>query len=174
MAIHEMGHILGISSVGSWPGMISGRGGANPDPHFTGSLAVAAFNAAGGSSCSGAKVPVQSSSDVAHWRESVLGSEIMTPLLTRFNPLSAITIQALADLGYTVDVSLADPFSLTTPDAADIVGPEQAINMHGDFELGPVMMIDADGNVVEVIPAPPQPPAYPWQPPAPVSRRERR
>ena len=174
LAIHEMGHILGIGTASGWSGLISGRGGANPDPHFTGTLAVAAFNAAGGSSYSGAKVPVQSSGDTSHWRESVLGSEIMTPLLRRSNPLSAITIQALADLGYSVDVSLADAFSLTSPDAADVAGPARTIDLHEDFERGPVMVIDGDGNVVQVIPGPPQPPADPEQPPAPANRRERR
>ena len=72
VAVHEIAHVLGIGTSSSWSGSLAGTSGA--DPHFTGTLATAAFNAAGGSSYSGAKVPVQSSDDTAHWRESVLGS----------------------------------------------------------------------------------------------------
>jgi len=156
VAIHEIGHVLGIGTGSSWSSFILGTGGSDPDPHFAGTRATAAFNAAGGSGYSGARVPVES--NAGHWRESVLGREIMTPLLSagQLNPLSAITIQALADMGYSVDVSLADPFTLASPDAADLAGPADTIDMHGDFEQGPIMVIDEDGNVVRVIPGPEQ------------------
>lgn len=69
------------------------------------------------------------------------------------NPLSAITIQALADMmGYSVDVSLADAFTLASGDAADLAGPVRTVDLHGDFEHGPIMVIDENGNVVRVIP----------------------
>ena len=42
-------------------------------------------------------------------------SELMTPG-SREDPLSAITIQSLADLGYSVDVTQAEPYTL--PSAA--------------------------------------------------------
>lgn len=176
VAIHEIGHILGIGQTSSWSGLIQGTGGSDPDPHFAGALATNAFNAAGGNSYSGAKVPVQSSSDTSHWRESVLGLEVMTPSLRSgvTNPLSAITIQALADMGYSVDTSLADSFTLTSADAADLVGPAHTVDLHDDFERGPVMVIDGDGNVVGVIPGPSRPPTDPGQPPAQANRRERR
>ena len=176
VATHEIGHILGIGQTSSWSGLIQGTSGADPDPHFAGSQAVAAFDAAGGTGYSGAKVPVQSSGDTGHWRESVLGSELMTPSLRSgvTNPLSAITIQALADMGYSVDVSLADPFSLTSPDAADIVEPVHTVDLHGDFERGPIMVIDENGNVVRVIPGDLRPPADPGQPPGQSNRQDRR
>ena len=149
VAIHEVGHVLGIGTSSLWSGFIR----SDRDPHFAGTLATAAFNAAGGSGYSGAKVPVQSFFDTAHWRESVLGTEIMTPTLqSAANPLSAITIRALADMGYSVDASLADGFSLASGDAADLAGPLHTVDLHGDFEQGPIMVIDASGNVVRVIP----------------------
>ena len=121
MALHEIGHVLGIGQTSAWSGLIRGTS----DPHFAGTRATAAFNAAGGRGYSGAKVPVQSSDDTAHWRESVLGLEIMTPQLSggNTNPLSAITVRALADIGYSVNASLADGFRLASGDAADIAGP---------------------------------------------------
>jgi len=154
VALHEIGHVLGIGQTSAWSGLIRGTS----DPHFAGTRAAAAFNAAGGRGYSGAKVPVQSSDDTAHWRESVLGLEIMTPRLTsgNNNPLSAITVQALGDMGYSVNASLADAFRLPAGDAADIAGPVHTVDLHGDFVGGPVMMIDADGNVVPVIPGPEQ------------------
>ncbi|MDE2981350.1 MAG: hypothetical protein OXU74_09155 [Gemmatimonadota bacterium] len=157
VALHEIGHILGIGQTSSWSGLVRGTS----DPHFTGTRAVAAFDAAGGRGYSGAKVPVQSTDDTGHWRESVLGLELMTPSLRSgaTNPLSAITVQALADMGYSVNASLATGFTLAAGDAADIAGPAPTIYLHGDFVGGPVVMIDEDGNVVRVIPDAEQPPA---------------
>lgn len=154
VAIHEIGHVVGVGTGPNWSGSIQGTSGSDPDPHFAGTLATAAFNAAGGTSYRGAKVPVQSTSDTSHWRESVLGREIMTPTLHGgvTNPLSAITIQALADMGYSVDASLADGFTLASGDAGDLAGPVSTVDLHGDFEQGPIMVIDANGNVVRVIP----------------------
>ena len=90
-----------------------------PDTHFNGLKAVAAFDAAGGSSYTGAKVPVEnmggSGNRDSHWRESVLDNELMTThivLSSENNPLSAITIQAMADIGYSVDVTQADAYTL--------------------------------------------------------------
>ena len=123
--LHEMGHALGYSS-GPWeihnllknPSRDSfGRPiDPSPDTYFSGANAVAAFDAAGGASYSGAKVPVENTqgpgSRDSHWRESVMQSELMTPRLGGTHPLSAITIQSMADLGYTVDVTQADAYTL--------------------------------------------------------------
>ncbi|MCY3548571.1 MAG: hypothetical protein OXH49_16980 [Gemmatimonadetes bacterium] len=172
VALHEIGHILGIGQTSSWSGLVRGTS----DPHFTGTRAVAAFNAAGGRGYSGAKVPVQSSDDTAHWRESVLGLEIMTPSLRSgaTNPLSAITVQALADMGYSVNTSLTDSFTLASGDAADIAGPAPTVYLHGDFVGGPVVMIDEDGNVVRVIPGAEQPSGELQRPPQQTHPRGRR
>ena len=176
VAIHEVGHVLGIGLTSGWSGLIQCTSGADPDPHFAGAQAIAAFDAAGGTGYSGAKVPVQSGDDTAHWRESVLGSELMTPTLHigHANPLSAITIQALADMGYGVNVSLADGFTLASGDAADLAGPVHTVDLYGDFERGPVLVIDENGNVVGTIPGASQPPADPEQPPARANPRGRR
>ena len=170
VAIHEIAHVLGIGTNSPW--FSSVRGGS--DRHFAGTLATAAFDAAGGTGYSGAKVPVES--DGAHWRESVLGDEVMTPGLrsSGVNPLSAITIQALADMGYSVDATLADAFTLSFGDAADIAGPVHTIDLHGDFERGPIKVIDRDGNVVRVIPGDLRQLPDPQRPPAQAQRPGRR
>ena len=122
VAVHEIGHTLGFGLF--WGNLLvnpSLQGGQPitppPDTHFNGANAVAAFDAAGGSSYQGGKVPVenerggQGAQDV-HWRKSVMGSELMTPTIGGRSPFSAITIQSMADLGYAVDASVADPYTV--------------------------------------------------------------
>ena len=128
LILHEMGHVLGIGTMRGLTidGLVIndllrnpcvGIGNAGSDTHFVRPLAIAAFDAAGGTSHTGGeKVPVENNGMVgsadAHWRESVLGNELMTSGLNPgSNPLSAITIQSLADVGYRVDVGPADFFS---------------------------------------------------------------
>ena len=128
-----------------------------PDAHFTGALATEAFDTAGGTSYTGSKVPA-SSPDHNHWREGVMGREGMTPSMTRWamNPFSAITLEAMADLGYVVDVSLADDYQLPNTVPPDVAADEdQRIDLSNDVVQGPVMVIDRDGRVVRVNPAPP-------------------
>lgn len=81
--LHEMGHVLGIGTLWDTEGYLadpSQQGGT--DPHFTGSLAVSAFDAVGGTSYTGAKVPVENTGGTGtadgHWRESVFDAELMT------------------------------------------------------------------------------------------------
>ena len=52
--------------------------------------------------------------DDGHWRGTVFGNELMASNVDAQYPyfLSAITIQSLADLGYKVDPSQADPYTL--------------------------------------------------------------
>ena len=102
--LHEIGHVLGIGSL--WTELGYFQDPPDGDQHFNGPRAIAAFNAAGGQDYAGAKVPVEG----GHWRGGVFGDELMTPTGTR--ALSAITVQSLADLGYGVDVSQADAYTL--------------------------------------------------------------
>jgi hypothetical protein len=51
-------------------------------------------------------------SDPGHWSESAFGNELMTPFLDRgINPLSLITLEALADLGYQTSAVGAEPYA---------------------------------------------------------------
>ena len=112
--LHEMGHVLGIgSSIWRDSGMLRGL---NADAHFAGPQAIAAFDQAGGTNYRGAKVPTEQ--DGFHWRDGVLSGELMVPTHSGDNVLSAITLGALSDLGYWVDLSAADPYVLPPPTAA--------------------------------------------------------
>ena len=128
-AMHELAHALGFGtrwydhSLVRYP---SRDAAGDPvdgdrDSHFTGALALAAFDAAGGTAYGGRPVPVEntggSGSRDGHWRESVFGSELLSPTVApgQIQPLSAITLQALADMGYRVDASRAESYSLPAP-----------------------------------------------------------
>ncbi len=131
---HQIGHALGFgSSLWVAQGLLADPActqDAPPtcepghDPHFTGAQALAAFGAIPGSGGIATEpVPVEDAfgPGVAdnHWREGVLGAELMTSVIDPVsNPLSALTIAAFADMGYTVNPAAADPFtSLATSSA---------------------------------------------------------
>lgn len=111
---HEMGHVIGIGTVWGRKGVLSGAGSSNP--LFTGLRCRHAFHDLGGL---GNEVPVENQGGGgtrdSHWRERFFRNELMTgyvsPAGTK-NPLSALTIASLEDLGYEVDMAAAEPFSL--------------------------------------------------------------
>ena len=131
LVVHELAHALGFGSIGRWDDLLENDAAHHvpvfdsttlPDTHFTGRDAVGAFDDAGGGSHSGGKVPVENdvreygpSSVDSHWREAVFATELMTPRISASSsdqPLSKVTIAALADLGYAVDYSRAEVFTL--------------------------------------------------------------
>lgn len=117
--LHEIGHALGIGTT--WDHLLREVGG---DLRFTGPMARAAYLLALGTADAGGRdgVPVEMTGPAsiarAHWRESRLTQELMTPFsetvqgTPRPSPLSAITVNALRDLGYLVDDRLAEPFPM--------------------------------------------------------------
>jgi hypothetical protein len=118
--LHEMGHVLGIGTIWQNEGLLAGAGGA--DPRFVGRQATAAYNAIFGRNETG--VPVENSGGAGtrdgHWREATFGNEIMTGYLNGgTNPLSRVTVAALADMGYTVNLAAADAY--TPPAGAALV-----------------------------------------------------
>ncbi len=159
---HEYAHALGFGTLWDDRDLLrdpSVSGNANADTHFVGPYTLAAFDASGGRSYRGAKVPVESggrsgSSD-SHWRESVFEAELMTPFLTLGRePLSRITIESMADLGYEVNLSAAESYRVTgsaAPDAAaKPAGP--VIDLSNDVARIPVRVYDQKGRLVRVVP----------------------
>lgn len=132
---HEMGHVLGFGGV-LWsfpqeslggdpflvdPTDVNGNDPSPPDTHFVGPHAMAEFDAIGGSAYSGAKVPVENIGGAGtangHWREDVMGNELMTSFMTeRDGVLSSVTIAALEDMGYTVNYEAAENYAWPPPD----------------------------------------------------------
>ena len=147
--IHEITHVLGFGYRWVQLGLLDQAS----DPHFTGVQATEAFDSVGGADYPGAKVPTQPGQ--GHWRESVFGSELLTPSLyvNRREPLSVVTLAALADMGYHVDMSMADDYQLDGTQAGiGAMNRGPVISLADDYERGPVMILDRDGNIVRIIP----------------------
>lgn len=116
LAMHELGHAIGMTSQ-IWQARLLINGAGSSDPYFTGTRARQAFPGLG-IPYSGQIVPLEntggSGTRDSHWRESVLASELMTGWLEPAGtpmPLTAITVGALGDMGYQVDMNAAEPFS---------------------------------------------------------------
>lgn len=135
VVMHEMGHVLGIGTVWTNLGFLSG--GGTSDPRFTGARASAAWSSFDRTGT----VPVEGDFGAgtrdSHWDEATFGNELMTGFVSNFaNPMSRLTISSMADLGYLVDVSSADAYSL--PGAAAHAGEPQGLDLAGrEVLVGP-------------------------------------
>jgi hypothetical protein len=139
---HEMGHVLGIGSMWDTGFLLTGAGGT--DPFFSGVNAIDYFKRAGGTVALGNGVPVENclvgvpsscgqGTRDSHWRESIFKTELMTGYISgTSNPLSAVTIAALADQGYDVNFAAADAYSLPTASGNIAMDAEGASSL---FEL---------------------------------------
>ncbi|WP_422000756.1 leishmanolysin-related zinc metalloendopeptidase [Reyranella sp.] len=110
VAIHEIGHVLGIGSLWSLFGLTDTNG-------YVGEYGLEAYRQLSGNA-SATFVPLETTGGDGtaggHWSESIFGNERMTGFLSgAVNPLSILTIGALQDLGYTVDYTKADAYTLT-------------------------------------------------------------
>jgi len=148
--LHEMGHVLGIGTLWTYvtPSLLTGGGTSNP--YFTGAGGIMQFNMDGGIGYAGSKVPVENQGGPGtadgHWRESVMGRELMTGYISlTSNPLSTITIASLQDLGYTVSYANADPYTVSplnlrlgpaAPDEVQLVEPAPSVTIKRVGEAG--------------------------------------
>ena len=112
VVLHEMGHILGIGTLWTTKGFKSPGSFS-----YTGPNGVAEYKVLSGMA-GATSVPLEttggSGTAGAHWSEAIFGNELMTGFIGNgFNPLSRLTIASLKDLGYTVDIGAADPYSLS-------------------------------------------------------------
>jgi hypothetical protein len=156
--LHEMGHVLGIGTLWDTMGLLEdATSSGGTDPHFTGTGALAAFNAAGGTAfTASAKVPVENTGGLgtadAHWRESVFDTELMTGFISfGENPLSAVTVESLADEGYLVNALGADAYSLVPAPTlrAGPLGP--AISLTNDVLKMPIGVVGEGGRIEEFV-----------------------
>ncbi|WP_420128594.1 hypothetical protein [Longimicrobium sp.] len=156
--LHEMGHVIGIGTVWSYFGLVSDASGSftTLDTYFNGANGIAGFdNVGGGSYTGGRKVPVENTGPEgtrnAHWRESVLGSELMTGYLNPgSNPLSQVTVRSLIDLGYTVNPGFSDDFFLTLTLNSGDPAPQAGLRLMDDTRTGPIYRADPQGRTTRL------------------------
>jgi hypothetical protein len=154
--VHEMGHVLGFGTAWQFPPYADlldyvpidaapscrTAGGFLRDPSYLGASGVAGWNAQGGDG----PVPVEETggpgTQCGHWDEAVFGNELMTGFLNLGgpNPLSAMTVRSLEDLGLTVDASAADPYvrpsgtALRAPDGLNLMAGEELLLPRGSVD----------------------------------------
>ena len=110
---HEMGHVLGIGTIWARKRLLVGATSSNPT--FHGKHAKGEYGKLRATAPK--PVPVENiggpGTRNSHWRESIFANELMSGYVTTAgNPLSALTVASLADLGYSVDMSRAEPYQL--------------------------------------------------------------
>ena len=166
IAVHEMAHVLGYGASVQWDDLlrnsaveyVENNPGQRtlPDTYFTGQAARSAFNEIGGDSYTGGqKVPVEndtarygSGSWDGHWREAVFDTELLTPSISvnplTSQPLSKVTVASLADLGYSVDLTKADSYSLpsTSRSLLKVQSAQDEVPLGDDIRRGPVIVAE--------------------------------
>jgi hypothetical protein len=160
---HEVGHILGIGSLwarGELVALVSGDT-ASVDPIFVGPSALTAFDKLGRSNFfNGRRVPLEVRV-LGHWRLNAFSGELMAPALTPNAPqaLSSVTVAALRDLGWNVELEAYDEYVLPDlvvtqrvgtptglPSARGAsVGTAPSLALEGDV-LPPLVHLHADGT----------------------------
>jgi hypothetical protein len=136
---HEMGHVLGIGTI--WPLKKLLKGAGTDNPTFSGKAAIAAYKTLRGAGRA-VRVPVENiggpGTAGGHWRETVFRNELMSGFIAApGNPMSAVTVGSLQDLGYTVDASAAEPFTL--PDLLSLAEEGRLVAPRGPFADGVVL-----------------------------------
>ena len=151
LVLHELGHVLGIGSL--WGRHVVGRG--TPDPRYRGPGGRAAWTMISETLASPwSLVPVENSPRPGtrdnHWRESVFEPELMTGSIDPGrNPLGALTVTSLGDLGYVVDDAGAEPYTL--PNLMISTGGA-SLRLHEPPRMEPIFLISRTGERVGVLP----------------------
>ena len=151
---HEMGHVLGLGTL--WDEKLSRHMTSlsdtswirTTDVRFTGTAGNGAYGVLGGTGgapiencASGVPSGCGSGTWLGHWRESTFRNELMTGYISATgNPISRTTLGALTDLGYTVQPSAADTYSL--PAAASFSGiASRVTELKDDVKRAPLFTI---------------------------------
>lgn len=142
VVVHEMGHVIGIGTL--WPALEGILQDPCPifiprpcDPYYIGANGIEGFKRLNPPSSIGPLPPVANTGGTGtangHWREVTFENELMSGYLNAGieNPLSIMTILSLKDLGYTVDESRAEPYSVPLQARSTI--DESSIELLGDM-----------------------------------------
>lgn len=133
--LHEMAHVIGFGTIWSYKGLLQGAGSI--DPTFSGPQAMKEFGTLLGAGTPTA-VPLENGGGPgtrdSHWREGVFGNELMTGFINQgVNPISRLTIASLADLGYQVNLNVADPYTLPSSIMLAMMGVGVEAADHGGY-----------------------------------------
>ena len=162
--LHEMGHVLGVGSYWDFFGYLdyaTDPGGQScnqatvftTSPTFNGTEANGEFAALGESGQAPVEDEFGPGTQCSHWDEAFFNTELMTGFLGpgNDNPLSRLTGASLADLGYEVDLTTADPYSVPgcSPSCLQAAGEARQIQ---EIVLPPKFAVAEDGSVTRLEP----------------------
>jgi PKD repeat protein len=123
--MHEMGHILGLGT--HWQNLnlaanVLGGNLCGTDPQYIGANAIREYRTLGGTGNIKLENLYGPGTCEGHWKESVFGTELMTGFLNGgvANPLSRMTLASMQDLGYSIDLSKADSYSIPAAGTASV------------------------------------------------------
>jgi hypothetical protein len=145
--LHEMGHVLGLGTLWEYEQLITSR--VLPPPFlYQGENGNAGLSEIVGSD---SKIIIEDLGGVgtarAHWKELVYDGELMTGYLEpkgKKMPLSLMTVRALQDLGYVVDVTKADPYTKPGRRLRGTDADDQKIPVGNDILDLPVVQLRDD------------------------------
>ena len=162
--LHEMLHVIGIGSTWRDPLIPNIYTGDVGDPGFLGERATRTCREEhGGPLTCAVQVPVENCTGIpgcgagtiyGHWRELVFDHELMTGYIDPPRPpFSRMSIAALADLGYTVDLEQAEDYTLPTPALrAGVLNPQNLrLGMQLPAPVLPTQTIDSQGRVRPIL-----------------------
>ena len=115
VAMHEMMHGLGLGSLWRTHGILEGFN--TSDPRYTGTWGISGCRNLGGLVTCGIDVPVENvggpGTANSHWREATFVNELMSGFLNvGSNPISAMSVLSMQDIGYVGNVAAADIYNV--------------------------------------------------------------
>jgi hypothetical protein len=163
---HEMLHVVGIGTIWNCTtclGLLQGAG--TNSTRYIGAMGVGGCVSMGGSPVCPGSVPVENTGGPgtadAHWRETTFFNELMTGFVNSrisvpvgiMNPLSVMSIQSLADVGYTVNPKAADSYNIPGIAAARVSGQLNVEATQPLWEVieHPRLEVSSKGTVKSVI-----------------------
>ncbi|MGD2071574.1 MAG: putative Ig domain-containing protein [Gemmatimonadota bacterium] len=124
LVFHEIGHIVGIGTLWEASEFFGGSdlitGSDGPNPRYTGEGGNAEYSGTlGGGSGGAGRAPIEADGGegtaYGHWDEGEFDNEMMTGYIEpsgRPIPISSLTVAAVGDFAYEVDLEASDPYSI--------------------------------------------------------------
>lgn len=163
--LHEMLHVIGLGSTWRDPAIPNIYTGDTGDPGFLGEQATRTCrDEHGGLLTCAVQVPVENcvgipgcgaGTQYGHWRELVFDHELMTGYIDPPRPpFSRMSMAALGDLGYTVDVEQAEDYTMPSPTLrqAGVLNPQNLrLGLQLPAPVLPTQTIDSQGRVRPIL-----------------------
>jgi len=112
VVLHEIGHVLGLGILWDDHGLVIKEGDVL---YYSGPRGNIGNIEVGGTGKAVVEDGYGDGIARLHWKEDIYHDELMTGISeSNYMPLSKLTLRALEDLGYSVDLSQADPYTLNS------------------------------------------------------------